>query len=140
MLARLRSKYANRLEQMTLVQGSYLEVPFGEAQYDYAVSVMTLHHLTPRSKGQLYERIRQALKDGGKYIEGDYVVSEQKAGQMLAEYRKRMNRVEGGGEGAYHIDIPLTMGMQRELLLEAGFSEAELLWEEGEAIVYVAET
>jgi tRNA (cmo5U34)-methyltransferase len=140
MLECLRSKYASRLGQMTLIQGSYLDVPFGEAHYDYAVSVMTLHHLKPRRKGGLYERIRQALKEGGKYIEGDYVVSEEKAGQMLAEYREKMNRVKGSGAGAYHIDIPLTMEMQWELLLEAGFSKVELLWEQGEAVVYVAKT
>jgi tRNA (cmo5U34)-methyltransferase len=140
MLECLRGKYARRLGQLALIHGSYLEVPFGEALYDYAVSVMTLHHLKSRRKGRLYGRIRQALKEGGEYIEGDYVVSEEKADQMLAEHREEMGRVEGREDGAYHIDIPLTMEVQRELLLGAGFSQVELIWEEGEAVVYVAKT
>jgi hypothetical protein len=36
------------------IQGSYLEVPFDEAEYNSGVSVMTLHHLLPARKRQLY--------------------------------------------------------------------------------------
>jgi tRNA (cmo5U34)-methyltransferase len=140
MLERSRKKHARHLAQLTLIQGSYLEVPLGEARYDYVVSVMTLHHLKPRKKGQLYRRIRQALQGGGQYIEGDYVVSEEKAGQFLAQYRERMDQVEERGESVYHIDIPLTMEMQQGLLLEAGFAWVELAWEDREAVVYVAKT
>jgi len=61
MLAQLRSKQADRLEQIGLIQGSYLQVPFGEARFDFAISVMTLHHLLPDRKRQLYARIRKAL-------------------------------------------------------------------------------
>jgi tRNA (cmo5U34)-methyltransferase len=140
MLERSRGKYARQRAQLTLIQGSYLEVPLGEAQYDYVVSAMTLHHLKPRRKGQLYRRIRQALRGGGAYIEGDYVVSEEKAAQVRAEYREKMAQVKDREEGKYHVDIPLTMEMQQGLLLEAGFSRVELTWEEGEAVVYVART
>lgn len=138
MLERLRRKYLGRLGQLTLVQGSYLEMPLGEARYDYVVSVMTLHHLEPRSKGEVYRRIWQALTEEGAYIEGDYIVSGERADQLLAEYRQKMDQVEEGGGGAYHIDIPLTMEMQRRLLLEAGFAQVEVIWEQGEAVVYLA--
>jgi hypothetical protein len=80
------------------------------------------------------------LKEGGTYIEGDYVVSDEEASQLLAEYREKMEQVEKRGEGIYHIDIPLTVEMQQELLLEAGFAEVKLIWEEGESVVYVAKT
>ena len=139
MLEHLRSKYERHLGQITLIQGSYLEMPFDEAKYDYGVSVMTLHHLLPKRKGRLYERIRQALKEGSKYIEGDYIASKEKEGRMLAEYREKMGLVGECGEEIYHIDIPLMMSIQRELLLEAGFAKVEVIWEEGEAAVYVAE-
>jgi tRNA (cmo5U34)-methyltransferase len=139
MLEQLRSKYVRRLGQITLVQGSFLEVPFDEAEYDYAVSVMTLHHLLPARKRQLYGKIRQALKAKGRYIEGDYVVSKEKAEQMFTEYQESVRFMERCREGNYHVDIPLTMEMQRELLLNAGFAKVEMIWEEGEAAVYVAE-
>lgn len=139
MLEQLRSKYVRCLGQITLIHGSYLEVPFNEAEYDYIVSVMTLHHLLPTRKRQLYGRIRQALKAKGQYIEGDYVVSKDKQEQMLAEYREKVGFMGGPREGNYHVDIPLTMEMQRDLLLKAGFAKVEVLWHEGEAAVYAAE-
>ena len=140
MLERSRGKYASHLAQLTLIQGSYLEVPLGEARYDYVVSVMTLHHLKPKRKGQLYGRIRRALRGGGAYVEGDYIVSKEKAAQLLVEYREKMARVEESEEGIHHIDIPLTVEIQQELLLGAGFAKVELIWQEGEAIVYLART
>jgi tRNA (cmo5U34)-methyltransferase len=140
MLAQLRSKYAQRLGQITLIQGSYLETPLGQARYDCAVSVMTLHHLLPTRKGRLYARIRRALKEGGRYIEGDYVVSEDEAARLLAEYREKVGSVGGGQEGTYHVDIPLTIARHRELLLEAEFATVAVTWQEDEAAVYVAET
>jgi tRNA (cmo5U34)-methyltransferase len=140
MLELCRGKYPSHLAQLTLIQGSYLEIPLGKARYDYAVSVMTLHHLKPERKGQLYGRIRRALRAGGAYIEGDYVVPKEKAANLLAEYRKKMARVEEREEGIHHIDIPLTVEMQQELLLGAGFATVDLIWQEGEAVVYLART
>jgi tRNA (cmo5U34)-methyltransferase len=138
MLEELRRKYADRLSQITLVQGSYLEVPFGEERYDYAVSVMTLHHLLPERKRRLYERVRRALRSGGKYVEGDYVVSEESSRRLLAEYEQQLRTLANPEQGAYHIDIPLSWETQRRLLLEAGFDRVEVIWQEGEALVYVA--
>jgi hypothetical protein len=79
------------------------------------------------------------LKAKGKYIEGDYVVSKEKEEQMLAEYREKVRFMGECKEGNYHTDIPLTMEIQRELLLRAGFAKVEVIWEEGEAAVYVVE-
>jgi tRNA (cmo5U34)-methyltransferase len=138
MLARLRAKYADRWGQMTLIQGSYLALPLGAARYDWAVSAMTLHHLLPESKGRLYARIRRALKPGGRYVEGDYVVSPEKAARLLTAYREKMVAMKDPEEGAYHVDIPLSLDTQRALLLAAGFAEVEVVWEEGEAAVYMA--
>ncbi|MGD8472655.1 MAG: methyltransferase domain-containing protein [Anaerolineae bacterium] len=140
MLECCRGKYPSHLAQLTLIRGSYLEIPLGKARYHYAVSVMTLHHLKPERKGKVYGRIRRALRAGGAYIEGDYVVSKEKAAHLLAEYRRKMARVEEREEGIHHIDIPLTVEMQQELLLGAGFATVDLIWQEGEAVVYLART
>ena len=44
MLNALSSKFPNR--KLSLIQGSYFDVPFGENTYDAAVSVESLHHFT----------------------------------------------------------------------------------------------
>lgn len=138
MLAQLRLKYLERGDQISLIQGSYLQMPLTRTRYDYAVSVMTLHHLQPATKGWLYNRIRQTLKAGGTYIEGDYVVGQAQAGQAWTEYEEKAALVGASGEGVYHIDLPLTMALQRRLLLHAGFGPVEVIWEEAGAAVYAA--
>ena len=44
MLNTLKKKFSGK--DITLILGSYFEVPFGEAQFDTAVSVESLHHFT----------------------------------------------------------------------------------------------
>lgn len=139
MLAQLRSKHREHRGQLLLIQGSYLEMPFAKIRYDYVLSVMTLHHLRPAAKRGMYEWIHQALEDGGRYIEGDYIVSEQEAGRAWDEYLDKAARLEDGGAGRYHIDLPLSMAMQRQLLLQAGFGRVYVIWEEAGSAVYVAE-
>ena len=140
MLAALREKYAARMDRITLIQGSYLETPFEEGGYDYAVSVMTLHHLLPPRRALLYAKIRHALKLGGSYVEGDYVVSKAEEERLINALRRKADSAGPGGEaGAYHVDIPLALETQRRLLIEAGFAGVEVIWHEGEAAVYVVQ-
>jgi tRNA (cmo5U34)-methyltransferase len=138
MLAQLRRKHAEHLGQILLIQGSYLAMPLTRTTYDYVVSVMTLHHLRPAAKRCLYERIRRALVEGGRYIEGDYIVPENGVARAWAEYQEKAVRLEDGGPGRYHVDLPLPMAMQRELLLQAGFGQVHVLWAEAKSAVYVA--
>jgi tRNA (cmo5U34)-methyltransferase len=123
---------------LTLIQDSYLKVPLGQDVYDYALSVMSLHHLLPEAKRRLYARIRRALRPGGRYIEGDYVVSQAEAVRLLAKARATLAAVEGNAYGDYHVDVPFTLADQRTLLLEAGFVDFEMIWQQGEAAVYLA--
>ena len=138
MLHRLRAKYADRAEQLHLVQGSYLRAPLDASDYDYALAVMTLHHLLPTRKRHLYRRIRDVLKSDGVYIEGDWVVSPEEERTYLAEYEARVRAVDASEEGMYHIDVPLSLGTERRLLLDAGFSTVDVIWQADGNSVYVA--
>lgn len=138
MLSQLRRKYQQFLSQLSLKEGSYLEIPLGVDQYDYAVSVMTLHHLLPQVKRGLYRKIYKALIEGGIYLEGDYYVSPERSHQMLAAYRERIRLDGSQAPGQYHIDIPLPIQEEAGLLREAGFSVVELIWEEAEAGILAA--
>jgi len=48
----------------------------------------------PATKLRLYRRIREALKLGGTYIEGDYVVDPPEERRLLEEYRRRVAELE----------------------------------------------
>ena len=126
MLELLQQKYAAYAAQLRLVQGSYVDIPFQENHYDYAISVMTMHHLLEEMKRGLYRKIRTALKDGGIYIEGDYVVDEEEEQQLLQEYHKKMKDLDPGE--SYHIDIPFTVQRQEQIFAQAGFSDVKTIY------------
>jgi tRNA (cmo5U34)-methyltransferase len=138
MMRELRRRYEPRLDQLTLVRGSYLEVPFERGLYDYVVAVMTLHHLLPDRKRALYQRIRRALRPGGSYIGGYWVVSPKEEAEYLSDYEKKGRDLAPSVEGFYHIDIPLSSETEKRLLSEAGFSSIGEVWRAEGNGVYVA--
>jgi hypothetical protein len=99
---------------------------------------MTLHHLLPPEKRELYCRIRRALKREGAYIEGDWVVSPAEERRYLSEREERIRALDASQEGGYHIDAPLSLETQTRLLTEAGFSTVEVMWQADGNSVYVA--
>jgi len=139
MLAELERKYAVRSEQIEIICESYLEVELSEARYDLALSVMTMHHLLPDPKRTLYHKIFKSLKPGGLYIEGDYVVSQETSREMRSAYDELSEKHGAVGEGLYHLDLPLTLPIQKRLLLEAGFGAVREHWKQAEAVVLSAE-
>jgi tRNA (cmo5U34)-methyltransferase len=138
MLHRLRETYADRLEQVTLIRASYLDVPLGEHVYDYVVAVMTLHHLVPATKVSLYQTIREALRPEGAYIEGDWVVSPEEELLYRAAYEEAARELQTSENGDHHIDIPLSLETEKRLLVEAGFRTVEVIWQGPGNGVYVA--
>lgn len=135
MLDRLRETYRDRMGQIALVQDNYAGHPLGEACYDCAVSVQSLHHFLPEAKLTIYRRIASALRPGGAYLEGDFVVDEPEAAVYLKDYHEA--RAEGD-DALYHLDIPLTVEKQMELLWAAGFGGIDVLYHAGTAAVFRA--
>jgi len=129
-----------------IVQGSYLTMPFPAGRFDCVVSVQTMHHFTPHVKRRLYSRIADALKAGGRYIEGDYVVSPGEERSLLARYAELVKSLRAAGavgedelvDGKHHIDIPLSVQSQVAVLREAGFADVEVVFEQGATAVFCA--
>ena len=137
MLELLRKKHPEKT--MTLICGNYLETDFGISAYDCAVSFETMHHFSHEQKTALYRRIRAALKDGGCYIECDYMVeTQEEEDHWYAEYA-RLRKEEAVPEGVFvHYDTPCTIENQLSMLKEAGFSSAEHLFRKGNTSLIVA--
>jgi len=136
MLDLLLDKYKNKAEQIEAIKGSYLDLDFKREEYDYIVSVMSLHHFLPEVKLELYNKIWAALKPGGKYIEGDYVVTEDKEAEMLADYKEQLQENKVLNEDLFHLDIPFSIETQQGLFEKVGFTDFELIFEGDEAGVY----
>ena len=54
---------------------------------------MTMHHFPYDTKCKLYKKIRKSMKNEGKYIEGDYVVSPEKERQFLLEHNHKIKNI-----------------------------------------------
>lgn len=139
MLKELQRKYSDYTGQIELIEGSYLEVPFDKG-YDYALSVQTMHHFLHDNKLKIYKKIMECLKEGGKYIEGDYVVAGRKKEEEILEPLKEKIRLAREKRELYHIDIPFSVETQKSLLKEAGFTGIEVIFHRDDAAIFIART
>ncbi len=138
MLAKLKKKYGTRAANITVVNKSYLTFSYETAKYDYVISVLTMHHQDYDAKLKLYTSIRNALKDGACYIEGDYIVSEEEEREMLSKYYALKKSDPEILDGSHHIDIPFSRITQCRLFKAAGFSKIDVIWNEGNNLIFVA--
>ena len=126
MLDALRAKFSEK--ELHLICGSYFEVSLGEAVFDAAVSVESLHHFTMEEKIPLYTKLHKALKPGGYFILTDYFAPTEEEEQHHRSVLLRLKVEQGLADDAfYHYDTPLTVAHETEALLAAGFASVEVL-------------
>ena len=122
MLAILRERCAGH-DIQTLCM-SYFDYDFAPARFDAVISVMSLHHFSPKQKQDLFTRVRKSLQPGGVFLNCDYYIR--------SPVRERVNFARLKHEpGEMHIDTPLTAGHELRLLRRAGFAQARVVWREG---------
>ncbi|HBN84674.1 MAG TPA: hypothetical protein DDZ89_12595 [Clostridiales bacterium] len=128
MLNILLEHHQDKVEQITAIQASYLSWEYPESTFDMVVSSMTMHHFWQDEKVEIYKKIYSTLREGGVYIESDFIVDAPLAEQYSRRYKKILAHVSTKvSPGEYHIDIPLTVNEQTGLLCDAGFSEVKVL-------------
>ena len=121
MLDVLRGKFPDK--SLTLIAGSYFDVPLEERTFDAAVSVESLHHFTKEEKIPLYSKVWKALKPNGYFILTDYFSASEAEERFHRSELLRLKREQGIQDNEfYHYDTPLTVGHETEALLAAGFS------------------
>ena len=126
MLAELKRKFAGK--DITLILGSYFDVPLGENIFDAAVSVESLHHFTKEEKVALYSKLHAALKNNGYFILTDYFALSHEEEQMHRQNLLALKAEQGIVDNEfYHYDTPLTIQHETSALIEAGFSSVEVL-------------
>ena len=126
MLSTLKKKFADK--DITLICGSYFDVPFGMFLFDGAVSVESLHHFTKVEKVPLYTKLHKALKDGRYFVLTDYFSLTDEEEQMHRQNLIELKAAQGiADDEFYHYDTPLTVRHETEALLDAGFSSVEVL-------------
>ena len=126
MLSELKRKFADK--DITLICGSYFDVPLGENVFDAAVSVESLHHFTKAEKIPLYAKLRAALKENGYFILTDYYSLSDDEERMHRQTLNALKAEQGIDDNEfYHYDTPLTVQHEIEALTEAEFTSVEVL-------------
>ena len=126
MLAELKRKFYDK--DITLMLGSYFDLPLGNNVFDAAVSVESLHHFTKEEKVPLYAKLHKALKRGGYFVLTDYFSLSDEEERMHRQNLIALKAEQGiTDDEFYHYDTPLTVKHESEALIEAGFSSVEVL-------------
>ncbi len=132
-LARKRRRWDGHVRT---VHGSFLELHLGHDAYDAVISAMALHHWGPDVKRKLYDRIRRSLVPGGLFVNADYVAS----GDLSPAQDSGVDSERHGASHHLHIDLPLPVSMERQLLRDAGFSGSHVVFLRPRCATIVAAT
>lgn len=137
MLKALKDKFPDR--RISLVLGSYFDVPLGEGVYDAAVSVESLHHFPAGQKEALYRKLHAALKGGGCFVLTDYFAESEELEQEYFQNLAQLRQEQGLPEDVFfHYDTPLTVAHEISVLQKAGFSDVRIMREWGTTFTLLA--
>jgi tRNA (cmo5U34)-methyltransferase len=103
---------------------SRLEDPLPEGDFDVVVSALAVHHLDGAGKADLFARVADRLRPGGRFVLGDVVVPEDPVDVVTPL------------DGVY--DQPSTLGDQLRWLAAAGL-DTEVVWVRQDLAVIVAD-
>jgi len=101
-----------------------LEDPLPAGPFDLAVSALAVHHLAGSAKAELFSRIADALRPGGRFVLADVVVPDDPADSITP--------IDG-----MH-DVPSPVDEQLEWLLAAGLRPA-VAWSRRDLAVLIAD-
>jgi tRNA (cmo5U34)-methyltransferase len=101
-----------------------LEDPLPEGTVDLVVSALAVHHLDGAAKADLFSRVADRLRPGGRFVLGDVVVPEDPADVVTPI------------DGVY--DMPSSVADQLGWLAAAGL-DARVAWARQDLAVIVAE-
>ena len=132
MLNVLKAKFPKK--NLTLLRASYFDVPLGNALYDAAVSVESLHHFPAEMKASLYEKLLAALKENGVFVLTDYFAESDEAEKAYFRNLALLKNEQGLSDDVfYHYDTPLTVEHETEVMLQAGFRDVRVMERWGES-------
>ncbi len=132
MLNALNAKFPDN--KLSLIQGSYFDVPFGEKRYDAAVSVESLHHFRAEMKAALYRKLHAALKDGGFFVLTDYFAESEELETEYFQNLAALKKEQGlSDDEFYHYDTPLLVEHEMDILHRAGFRDVRIMKKWGES-------
>lgn len=86
MLEKAKTRFSKMGKSPRILTGDYVETDL-EGLYDLVISGLSIHHLSDSDKERLYQRIYNALKPGGMFINADQVLG--KTPELEQRYRQQ---------------------------------------------------
>lgn len=106
-------------DKVTAICGDFFEVDFGK-DYDAVISTSALHHFKKEEKVILYKKIYDCLRENGQFLNSDFIAeNEEIEKEQLYELDNEFDKYK-------HIDIPMTIEHELEVLKEVGFKDIEV--------------
>ena len=107
-------------DKVKTICGDFFEVDFGK-DYDAVISTSALHHFKQAEKDVLYKKIYDCLKENGQFINCDKIALTQEIeDEQLYEIEYEFDKYK-------HIDTPLTVEHEIEVLKGVGFKDMETI-------------
>lgn len=131
MLARARGRFAGA-QDVRIAVSDYSVEPL-PGRFDAIVSALSIHHLDDPGKASLFQRIYEALKPGGIFVNAEEVLAPTTAlDQLYWDEWERQARAAGAPEEEFggveeraKFDKPAKLDEQLGWLREAGFSDVD---------------
>ena len=106
-------------DRVTCVIGDFFETDPG-CDYDAVISTSALHHFPPEDKATLYRKVFAAMKPGAVFANADKCADNDEEQRLcLDEYAENPLKYS-------HMDTPLTVECECDVLRKAGFDVKEV--------------
>ena len=125
MLSRIKQRLNTALSQLTLIEGSCLDVEYGAGRFDFVICRLILHFFPTETKRLIYEKIHAALKPGGQYLAQDLCVTQRSEEETRQFYDQFVSALADAERGAWNYKQPMSAATHYRLLEQAGFQYIE---------------
>lgn len=107
-------------DKLNIICSDFFETDFG-FNYDAVISTSALHHFLKEDKLKLYQKVYNALKLNGKFINADKIaLSSEEEEKFLNEYYENKDNKP-------HIDTPLSISNEIAILEKVGFKDIKVI-------------
>ncbi len=115
--------------KLTTVCVSFLDMNIRENKYDIVLSCYAMHHFNGEQKQVIYNKIYSCLKDGGVFINGDFMVAGREEEERYLKEAEQIYQRENLPFASMHVDVPFCWEHEKEVVKKTGFSKVKLIKE-----------
>ena len=126
MLKKLKQKTFRDSIKLRTIHNSFLNVIFTNEKFDLVLSAFSLHYFNQEQKNKLYQNIYRWLKPTGCFINCDSIAKDKTLELIMQKEAESIYQSNKLTYGTLHIDTPMNLESEQDLLKQASFSEISI--------------